>query len=702
MDTRVAPRWIVAALACLVLCPPAARAQSAIAGVVKDASGAVMPGVTVEAASPELIEKARSVVTDERGAYQIRELRPGTYAVTFSLTGFSTVKRDDIRLPTDFTATVNAEMKVGGLEETVTVSGASPVVDVQSATKAQVMTRELMRSNRRTAVLRPARAGRDQRAPDVGGACHEPVAMNCTATPDRDHRMLDGIQLNGMCGNGSTQAYTNTQSYEEMVFQTTSAGADVSAGGIRQNMVPRQGGNDFHGSFHSYGSASSWQGANITPDLIARGLTKGDKLDGLYDVEGGAGGKIVTDRLWWLIAPGKITANTAVADVLSRREPGRQRSVRGECLRAVDGPAQPAQQNYRLHRPGQQVRGPRHAGGLRSGQGVARLAAFETLPAVASQVDVHRQQSAVGRCGLRRVSRAAPYDVSARDRASVRHAGLVCRGVPSGHVARHGDQCCAWRRLLPDPRPPLLLELGVVRERRALDEVRRAGHVGIPGAGDRSECGPGPDLPEHCAVHGVDLQHAGAGSVRHERAVGTLCAGRVDAEAFDDQLRRALGVLPLVDRSRVLDSGPVRAGTRLRTGRHADLEDVVAAARDRVRPVRDRKDGAQVQRQQVPAVGDQRRGGRAQPDAAPVGVGHVAGSERRRHRQGSLGCAFGAARGELRAGAEELRPHHAGLLDDATSDRFRAAPRRSTRTSSVRTTSPTTSGSSTSCCRACP
>ena len=113
MGTRVVPSWIVAALVCMVLLPATAHAQSAIAGVVKDASGAVIPGVTVEAASPQLIEKVRSVVTDERGAYQIRELRPGTYSVTFSLTGFATVKHDDVRLPTDFTATVNAEMRVG-------------------------------------------------------------------------------------------------------------------------------------------------------------------------------------------------------------------------------------------------------------------------------------------------------------------------------------------------------------------------------------------------------------------------------------------------------------------------------------------------------------------------------------------------------------------------------------------------------------
>src|SRR5262245_63861964 len=109
-------------LAATLLLPSAARAQSAIAGVVKDTSGAVMPGVTVEAASPALIERVRSVITDDRGAYQIVDLRPGTYTVTFTLTGFSGVKRDALELPSNFTATVNAELRVGAIEETVTVS----------------------------------------------------------------------------------------------------------------------------------------------------------------------------------------------------------------------------------------------------------------------------------------------------------------------------------------------------------------------------------------------------------------------------------------------------------------------------------------------------------------------------------------------------------------------------------------------------
>src|SRR5688572_18140038 len=116
----------------LALLPSAAFAQASITGVVRDSSGAVLPGVTVEAASPELIEKVRSAVTDEGGRYRIVDLRTGTYTVTFSLTGFSPVRREGIALTGSFTATVDADLRVGTLEETITVTGESPIVDVQS------------------------------------------------------------------------------------------------------------------------------------------------------------------------------------------------------------------------------------------------------------------------------------------------------------------------------------------------------------------------------------------------------------------------------------------------------------------------------------------------------------------------------------------------------------------------------------------
>src|SRR5262245_44678299 len=131
MTTRLLCGWIVFVLLAWLPASAAAQSGSAIAGTVRDASGAVMPGVTVEAASPALIEKLRVAVTDEAGRYSVISLRPGTYSVTFTLPGFSTVKREGIELTASFTATVNVEMRVGTLEETITVTGEASTVDVQ-------------------------------------------------------------------------------------------------------------------------------------------------------------------------------------------------------------------------------------------------------------------------------------------------------------------------------------------------------------------------------------------------------------------------------------------------------------------------------------------------------------------------------------------------------------------------------------------
>ena len=140
---RVASTSAVA-LFVLTLLPATAYAQAAITGVVKDASGGVLPGVTVEAASPVLIEKVRSVVSDDSGQYRIVDLRPGTYTVTFSLPGFSSVKREGIELSGSFVATVNGDLKVGALEETITVTGETPIVDVQSAKTQQTVSKDII------------------------------------------------------------------------------------------------------------------------------------------------------------------------------------------------------------------------------------------------------------------------------------------------------------------------------------------------------------------------------------------------------------------------------------------------------------------------------------------------------------------------------------------------------------------------------
>ena len=148
-----------------------AQTSSAIAGTVRDSSGGVLPGVTVEVSSPALIERMRTATSDEQGQYRIVGLVPGVYSGTFTLVGFTTLKRDGIDLPNNFTASVNAELRVGGLEETITVSGPSPVVDVQNAAARNQITREaldtLVTLRRSRAVLL---AGVQMTGTDVGGS----------------------------------------------------------------------------------------------------------------------------------------------------------------------------------------------------------------------------------------------------------------------------------------------------------------------------------------------------------------------------------------------------------------------------------------------------------------------------------------------------------------------------------------------------
>jgi len=141
-------RAVFASVLCMgfLLLASAAAAQSAVAGIVRDTTGSVLPGVTVEASSPALIEKVKSTITDASGQYRVVDLRPGTYSVTFSLPGFSTVVREGVVLEANFTAPINVELRLGGLEETVTVTGESPVVDVQNSQVSQVVSQELLSS----------------------------------------------------------------------------------------------------------------------------------------------------------------------------------------------------------------------------------------------------------------------------------------------------------------------------------------------------------------------------------------------------------------------------------------------------------------------------------------------------------------------------------------------------------------------------
>jgi len=230
------------------LLPSTARAQASISGVVKDSSGAVLPGVTVEAASPALIEKVRSATADGSGQYHIENLRPGTYSLTFTLSGFSTFKREGIELTGTFTATVNAEMKVGAVAETITVAGETPVVDVVNAKQQQTVSGETLeaiptaRLYHSIATLVPGVSVSGSQ--DVGGlAGPVTVTFNMRGGPGNEGRLtLDGLSL-GASLNGTGVSYTvaDVPNAQEIVFSTAGLLGELEVCGSAMNLVPRQG-----------------------------------------------------------------------------------------------------------------------------------------------------------------------------------------------------------------------------------------------------------------------------------------------------------------------------------------------------------------------------------------------------------------------------------------------------------------------------
>ena len=296
----------------LVLTASIAGAQT-IAGVVRDDSGAVMPGVTVEVSSPALIEKTRSAFTDGSGQYKIVSLSPGVYTVTFTLTGFSTVKREGIELTTDFTANVSAELKVGALEETITVSGTSPLVDVQSVTKQTVLTREVLdalptpRSIQAAGVLIPgvtmsATVGGGR---DVGGSTKlQQPALTFHGNSQTIQRW-DGFWLSNVQGSGTggaTSFYVNDSGAQELVYSTGAETMDMPTAGLYVNMIPKDGGNRFSGLLFADFTRSGWQSDNLTDALKQRGLTNVAKIYHISDFNPGFGGPIMKDRLWYFLA----------------------------------------------------------------------------------------------------------------------------------------------------------------------------------------------------------------------------------------------------------------------------------------------------------------------------------------------------------------------------------------------------------------
>jgi hypothetical protein len=304
---KSAHAFVVAAA--LLFLPAVTFAQATITGVVRDTSGAVLPGVTVEASSSALIEKVRSAVTDGSGQYRIIDLRPGTYTVTFGLTGFSAVRRDGIELEGQLTASVNAELRVGSLEETITVTGESPIVDVQSVRRQATINNDVInaipsaRAYGSIMQLIPSLTTQSGFTPggrDVQVTPAMTVFGGAGGRENEGRLQVDGINTGAPVNGAGVSSYipdiTNSQ---EVAFTTSGGMGEAEVGGPTMSIVPKTGGNTVRGTFYTAGVGDAMVGSNYTQELQDAGLTVPGQLLKLWDFSIGVGGPILKDRLWY-------------------------------------------------------------------------------------------------------------------------------------------------------------------------------------------------------------------------------------------------------------------------------------------------------------------------------------------------------------------------------------------------------------------
>ena len=315
----------VALIAWLLFVPALASAQ-AIGGTVTDTTGGVLPGVTVEARSPAIIEQVRAGITDGNGQYLIIALEPGTYSVTFGLPGFGTLVREGVELSTGFTANINIELSVGDIAETVTVSGASPVVDIQNVDQRQVMDREVIdsiptgRNVASYALLVPGMVAGpsygmavSQDAGGISAQQWQTVSIHGSDRLDMQNDLQGMDALQDTHTHGVVKAVLADGNYEEVAIEYSGNSAEVETGGVRINLIPREGSNQFSGAFVSNFAFQDMQADNIDQDLMNRGLVTGTDLDEVWLVNPSFGGPIVQDRLWFFVGHTSQRANVVAA-----------------------------------------------------------------------------------------------------------------------------------------------------------------------------------------------------------------------------------------------------------------------------------------------------------------------------------------------------------------------------------------------------
>src|SRR5688572_22268201 len=310
----------------VILLPASAFAQGTLTGTVRDASGAVLPGVTVEASSPALIEKVRSVVTDGTGQYRIIDLNPGAYSLTFTLPGFSTVKRDGIEIAGTAVLTIPIEMRVGALQETITVTGETPVVDVQSTKRETVLSQEVISAIPATRAVGSLLNATPGLTVDGNGLAATPTMTFFSARGGQNNegRMaVNGMTVAAAFNGGGVSSYIlDSVNVDEVAVVVSGGLGESDIGGPVMNLVPRAGGNNFRGqAFIS--NAGDWsRGDNLNDDLRGVGIEETPGIIKAYDASVSYGGPIRRDRLWFFGSYRKLNTETAVEGIVANANQG--------------------------------------------------------------------------------------------------------------------------------------------------------------------------------------------------------------------------------------------------------------------------------------------------------------------------------------------------------------------------------------------
>ena len=646
--------WGLLLIAVSTLLPASALAQASIAGSTRDTSGAALPGVTVEASSPALIEKVRTAVTDERGLFRIVSLPPGTYSVTFALPGFNQVKRDGIELTGSFTAQIDAGMAVGGVTETITVTGASPIVDVQSIRRQTTISNEVLtsiptaRSWAATALLIPGIVTIGGGPTDIQVTPQMTVFGGAGGRNNEGRMQVDGLNAGAGLGGSGVSTYVADISNAQEVVTTTSGGlGEVEVGGPSLSIIPKSGGNTIRGAAYLSGVSKGMVGSNYSDELRAAGLTTPGKLLKQWDFTFGIGGPIMKDRLWYYVTARDEGQHRSIPNIFPNLNagdptkflyaPDRTREVRGAeswrlysarltfqaTLPQQDQPALGRTACVQRRHVHQQRRRVPPAAGVRSGVRSAwtgrpdlddlardrRLSGYPPSRA-AAHLAVHGDQSHAVRSRVRRLPVALrpegePRQHHPRSRA---HHRAVCRRV-----------LAEWRHSQPDVslgelgtqlgRAVHLAGVGLLRDRRPQpeDRLRRRG----PGLGSR-EPHQRSQPPLHGQQRHADLAHPEPAAVHHQLSDPQrvlLRAGSVDARAHDASGRPALrSQLELLTRTDDSGIGLPRLAAGLPGNARRDrLQRHLPARRRRLRRVRQRQDGGEGELRQIPGADEQQQ-----------------------------------------------------------------------------------------------